>query len=479
MDYKIIPSVDGVDSIKINNDQLLGRGATGEVYKTQVGTKNYAVKLNHNINGFNHEKISYMIGHKPDPILFEKNNYLYPLYSWPLAIIYEGNKKPVGFVMPLIDETKSKTLEYFYDYTLSQRLNSSDSLALSFKVQILHNLCQSIMNLHNRGVLLIDLKPQNMRVFEGTNIVTLLDCDSFKIIDAQNKVLYPGEMVSPGYISPELLKSNLSVLQMTIAQDLYALAVIIFQVLNKGIHPFQGILVDANVAANTDDEKSAAGFYPYGNKANPVIYPKKESIHESFLSTTRALFDRAFIEGQKRPTAEEWANHFESIIKDRVIVRCRLFPNEIRHMHFKNMGCPTCKNMSSQPLQIRLANENINTSPNYQGKQIRNQGNLINSFSDVQHIYGITQPSYTESKSSGIMNMFYFLIGATCVVLLVIYFISNNNDIITGTNNSSNNLGSERPKQYENDSTYYNQENSATSLSSAKSKRKNKKHKVN
>lgn len=417
MSYKIIPSINDAEFFDINFDEHLGRGATGQVFKAQIGTHQYAVKINHDKTNFNHEKIKFMVDNHPESIFIKHNSKEYPLYSWPISIIYELDGEPIGFVMPLIDEKKSKTLDFFYDYTLSKRLNSKESIALSFKIKILQNLCSSISKLHKQGVLLIDLKPQNMRVFEGTNIVTLLDCDSFKITNNGDNINFAGEMVSPGYISPELFKANLSPSSMSIDQDLYALSVIIFQVLNKGIHPFQGVLVDDNFLANTDDEKSAAGLYPYGLQQCVMIKPKKESIHDTFLPITRNLFDRAFIHRQQRPSAEEWTEHLGSILRDKLLVRCKTFPNEIDHMHFKDMQCPECARNS-----VITNDEKIIYDKNSNNN--KNSISRLESFKDVQHIYGIAD--YKDlNKSSGITTIFYLLAFLIIVFLSVFYFLSS------------------------------------------------------
>lgn len=473
MDYKINPSIDGIQYINITKNEYLGQGATGQVYKINIGDHKYAVKINHNKNSFNKEKIQFMVNHKPDKLYINKDDNTYPLFSWPLSTLCDLNTNPIGFVMPLIDEKKSKTLDFFYDYTLSKRLNSSSSVALSFKIKILSNLCESISNLHKQGVFLIDLKPQNMRVFEGTNVVTLLDCDSFKIDGSKNNLEFPGEMVSPGYISPELLKANLSPSQMNIQQDLYALAVIIFQMLNKGIHPFQGILADKVISANTDDEKAAAGLYPYGLERNPKIHPKKESIHEALLTETRMLFDRAFLQQGNRPTAEEWLKHLRIILEDKKIIRCSVAPNNIRHMHFKNHHCPVCREASPK---TEIALQNLKQNNDFEAKNPKS----ITKFSDISHIYGITDPVYAHPQSSsGVMKTFYLSFGIISLVLFGVFVYSNNSDVISSSyNNYVNKSSVNTDANYQGSTTSYeDQDNYSNTKSQSKSKKRRKKNK--
>lgn len=59
----------------------------------------------------------------------------------------------------------------------------------------------------------------------------------------------------------------------------YALAVILFQLLNRGTHPFQGIITDPDITCSTNDEKAALGLYSYGTIRNFQIKPRPQSTH--------------------------------------------------------------------------------------------------------------------------------------------------------------------------------------------------------
>lgn len=418
--------------VEIELDSILGRGGTAFVYKIKIGNKYYAAKIYHQSHEANDAKLLYMINNPPVPMYFDENNSEYPLYSWPLALAYKTGEnytpflsfdfnaflksdssqqsKPIGFISPLVDEDKSKTLDYFYDYTLSKRLQTTYNDSLSFKIKILSNLAKSISYLHQNGVYIVDIKPQNIRVFEGTNIVSIIDCDSFNISRGDNQITYKADMISPGYIAPEFLNTDLSSISFGEDQDTYAFAVIIFQLLNKGIHPFQGIINDPNIFANTNDEKAAAGLYAYGVVKNNNILPKKESLHQYFLPATRLLFDRAFIPGKQRPTAQEWFNHFDSILHSKDIVRCKVYPSETSHMHFRGMPCPVCAN-SNKASKPSLTEESI-LIPEI------SQLEKISTFKDIQHMYATAASAKTKSSILPIIILCIVIFGGLFAAII-------------------------------------------------------------
>jgi len=244
--------------------------------------------------------------------------------------------------MPLIDLEESFTLDYYYDKNLLSKLNSPDEAALSYKVEIAKYLSSAIYDLHQHGHLFIDFKPQNIRIFKKTHAVTLIDCDGYTIKSASGEI-FPAELLSTDYISPEAYRGQKHASDLDEYQDRYALAVIIFQLLNRGIHPFQGI-VTSNVNASTNDEKAAEGLYPHGLTSNYRIKPRPQSIHHLIDVNTRKLFDKAFtaVIPSFRPSAQDWTNHFGSLLDGRNLSRCQQFPTNIQHMRFKDLPCPAC-----------------------------------------------------------------------------------------------------------------------------------------
>ena len=141
-------------------------------------------------------------------------------------------------------------------------------------------------------------------------------------------------------------------------QDLYGLAVMLFQLLNRGTHPFQGITTDKNISSNTNDERASLGLYAYGLKENWKVKPRSQSIHNLFLDETRTLFDKSF-ETQSRTTAEEWINHFKDILSNKKLELCdkvdrsKKLEQDLIHIKFNGKECIGCKLGLEKPTKAK------------------------------------------------------------------------------------------------------------------------------
>ena len=344
MIYKLAFAMSGVTAAHANvdTDNVLGRGGDATVYKASVGGRPFAAKIFYALDPSGIEKVSAMISNPPTNLTGETAGRTYPKYAWPTSLLLDAANQPVGFLMPLIDLAESFTLDHYYDKNHIKKLNAPEEVALSYKLEIAANLSALIADLHRHEHYFIDFKPQNIRVFKTRHAVTLVDCDGFSIGSAQG-IRHPARLLTTDYWSPEAFNKHTAIKDLGVEHDQYALAVIIFQLLNAGIHPFQGILADRGSSASTNDEKAAAGLYPYGRTPHPKIKPRPQSIHECFDDQTRTLFDKAFTGSPKqRPSAEEWAKHLQSILDNKMLGRCEAHSFDIRHMRFAGKQCPAC-----------------------------------------------------------------------------------------------------------------------------------------
>ena len=337
-----LPSGRRRKSIIFDESDKLGRGASATVYRVTVGSKIFAAKIYHDDKVINLAKINAMLNEVPNECVVVKDGIEYPQLAWPTDIIYDDVGNPAGILLPLVDITESFTLDHYYDKGLFKKLGSPDEAALSYKLEIAQNLSHVVATLHELSHYIIDCKPQNIRVFRRSHIVTLIDCDGFSINAKEAR--YPAEMLSTDYIAPEAQRRSSSPSTLVESQDRYALAVILFQLLNHGTHPFQGIIIDPTLSFNTNDEKAAAALYPHGQTPNDKIKPRPESIHHLWDMRTRDMFDLAFTTGSptSRPSAKQWADHFQDLLAGKVLQRCQRVLNDIEHIRFRDMDCPTC-----------------------------------------------------------------------------------------------------------------------------------------
>lgn len=287
------------------------------------------------------EKIGAMLGAPPSLARFVQNGRTYVQIAWPTAKVFDETGKFAGFKMPEVDFQASTELENM----LQKSARKQKKLPEFYGVRVLlaANMAALCAELHKLGHYMVDMKPVNMRFYPQSSYMAILDTDGFSI---NGKRRLPARQFSDEYIAPEAKgKAPESLGE---EQDRFSLAVIIFRLLNNGIHPFQGV-DQADHPTNLQD-RIFAGLYAYGMKSHRSVDPAPSSIHAYLETTTRALFDRAFTKPQDRPSAAEWRDHLNKFIVDKTLVRCA--HNEADHAHFSK-GCGLCELDKRRSGQLR------------------------------------------------------------------------------------------------------------------------------
>jgi hypothetical protein len=196
-----------------------------------------------------------------------------------------------------------------------------------------------LAELHRLGHHIIDLKPLNVYVYRATMFVSALDCDGYSIAGPNRR--FPASHFSDEYRGPESAARGPH--ELGEEQDLFALAVIAFQLLNDGIHPFDGHPAPGASVPSGLQEKINAGLYPYGAGRGGLLLPHSLSLYPRLEDETQRLFDRAFSGMGGRPSAGEWRDHLRGLIEGNVLVRCA---KNRDHAHFSK-GCGLCAKESA------------------------------------------------------------------------------------------------------------------------------------
>ncbi|MBL8814108.1 MAG: hypothetical protein JNM43_28325 [Planctomycetaceae bacterium] len=153
--------------------------------------------------------------------------------AWPSDLIQDQQGVPVGFLMPRVDGA----------VPLKDSLCSPAMLSETFPawtrrhlVLLARNLAHVIGILHDRGEVIGDLNPANVLVLEegGEPRVKLVDCDSWQFNG------YPSPVGVPEYTPPEIARQSFSTFLRSQDHDRFALAILLFEILFVGRHPYSG-----------------------------------------------------------------------------------------------------------------------------------------------------------------------------------------------------------------------------------------------
>jgi serine/threonine protein kinase len=291
------------------------------------------------------EKLQAMLKRPPQNMWTNVLGRNLPIFAWPTHLMEDDQGKFVGFLMPEIPLDRAVTLEKYMSRISMRRVLSLEDRSLPRRIHVCRNLAATIAEMHRQNHYFVDLKPQNILMFKDTGVVTLVDNDSFSISGEGNNPRFPAAVMSSEYFAPELLRNGMGAASIVNDfQDRFALAAMIFQIFNNGVHPFSGTPT-VQTDEGTIDSRIKLGLYPYGLSPNPAIKPTISSIHDCWETTTRTLFDRAFTaQPSQRPSAEEWRNHLDKLGSPQgSIKKCIVKPDDILHLHFAGRPCAECR----------------------------------------------------------------------------------------------------------------------------------------
>ena len=303
--------------------EKLGEGAEGVIYSV-ANSPQWAVKVykpGKAPKDVQAQKLLAMEGLMP-PLSGERTGH--PSLAWPEQIIQDQNRDLVGFVMPRVDTARTmKAGHFFIPNERQQKLLEMNAPSDSQHIQnttwkIIRNLSKIMARVHEQGHLIGDINERNIFVEPQHGDVSIMDCDSFQIRDAKNRVIYRCKMGRPEYTAPELLRqmkghcTNRSCpnwpsehpmeylcVEREQKHDRFGLAVIIFQLLMDGGHPYDCRIDEShNVEDNSLKEKIIKGYYPYSRSKPPYIHINNKNNERRFANIpedAKKRFEQAFV----------------------------------------------------------------------------------------------------------------------------------------------------------------------------------------
>jgi DNA-binding helix-hairpin-helix protein with protein kinase domain len=313
---------------------VLKEGAMGTIHRV-IGEKGTLAKMYKDPRDFPkyQAKLAAMLAAPPrlPPIAAGARSYVQ--LAWPTANVLDGRGAFMGFLMPEVDFKASTELEN----VLQKAARRQHKLPEFYgnRIVLAANLAAVMTEVHLLDHHMIDMKPMNMRFYWRANYMAIIDTDGFSIKGARR---FHAQQFSDEYIAPEARGRKPE--ELGEEQDRFALAVIIFRLLNNGLHPFQGIDPESSFNPQTLQERVFSSLYAYGPTPKAGVQPARASVHGFFEPSTALMFDRAFMAGRPRPSAKEWYEHLKGLVEGKVLLPCSVKPTE--HGHFSR-GCGFCE----------------------------------------------------------------------------------------------------------------------------------------
>jgi hypothetical protein len=301
----------------------IGGGGAGDVYHIQ-GQATLCVKIYNSAAtaAAAEPKVRAMLANPPDNVsALTRAGTVVVQMTWPQEAVLQ-NGRFVGFVMPLIDKSRS-----WPTFELAQpvfRAKNNLPEHLRFRLLVALNLALVLQGLHLKGHRMIDLKPDNVRVYRwnpsnkhdqpASGYVVLLDTDGFSIARG-NGQRFPADMTTDNYRLPPAIKPDGSwdsavINNHGVEQDIFAFSVMAFELLNSALKPIDAVeQAGRSILADTDRDRwmrMERRTYAYGAGGGAQVKAPAHSMHGEFSPKLRDLFDRSFLTPTNPAPLSEW-----------------------------------------------------------------------------------------------------------------------------------------------------------------------------
>jgi DNA-binding helix-hairpin-helix protein with protein kinase domain/Tfp pilus assembly protein PilF len=301
----------------------IGTGAEGEVYEIQDKSDLVA-----------------KVYHEPPPaekaeklVVLSRlgNERLFNISAWPVSTLRDApNGEVVGFVMKKISQAE----EVHALHSPKSRLQKFPEASWTFLIYVAANIARAVAAIHEHGLVIGDVNPKNILVTRKATVY-LLDVDSFQV-SAEGKT-YRCEGGFPEYTPPELQGVAFRDVDRAQEHDCFGLAVVIFQLLFMGRHPFSGRYLGAGEMPLERAIREYRFAYGVDAEARKMRQPPGTLALESMPSLFVELFRRAFLSAD-RPRAREWIEPLEALAK--ALKKCDLHSGHYYYQELRD--CPWC-----------------------------------------------------------------------------------------------------------------------------------------
>ena len=307
--------------------QKLHEGGEGELFQLQ-GEDSYLYKQYAKPTGEHEQKIRHLSSFSS---LRGSDGVALPIT--PIYLQPKTNQQGTfsGLIIPYIKDANT-----LYSYLNPQeRVKQHPECTVQHLYLIARNLAAQVEHVHSwKHTVIGDLNATNVLVTKDLRVV-LVDFDS---VQYTNGKVYPCRVGMPEYIPPEGRGEGGVISQ---EHDLFALAVLIFQLLRMGQYPFKG-----KMKVNIEKQQVGLylknkGIYPYIN--HRVAGPPDNAMPYDWLEPElREAFNRTFHFGSKDPSKRVAAADWKALLR-KCLTKLQTCPQHPKYQYGSHLkSCPWC-----------------------------------------------------------------------------------------------------------------------------------------
>ncbi len=335
-----MPSYVDSRGTKVHLNREIARGGEGAVYEIQGDYDHVAKIYFKDVSSEKAKKLFLMPGMASKDLL--------SISAWPTEVLFDKSRGTLkGFVMPRIEGHEIHDL-----YSPARRKQLFPNADWHFLIHVARNLAAAVDTVHSHGHVIGDLNQKGI-LLQDEGLLKLIDCDSFQV--RYDDTYYLCDVGVRDFTPPELQGKSLHNLIRTCNHDNFGLAVLCFQLLFLGRHPFAGRY---NIYGDVPLENAIRKFFfVYSN--SPVskgLEPPPNTLPLVAASAQIAmLFEQVFsmqaASNESRPKAIEWVQAL-----DRLSSELRSCVHNTHHKYHKSLtSCPWCSlELAVGPIFVEL-----------------------------------------------------------------------------------------------------------------------------
>ena len=323
--------------LAIRDGNLIGSGGEGAIYT--VGTlPNLVAKVYHRPSATIGTKLTLMVDNPPNM----PTRVGHVSIAWPLDTLHSApSARPdsvVGFLMHKVRDMRPVS----QCYNPAARKRHFPHYTYKHLCTVAVNIAIAVDAIHDRNYVIGDINESNIMVNDN-GLVTLIDTDSFQVIDQSDGTVHRSPVGKPEYTPRELQGHSFDTVDRNLFHDRFGLGVIIYQLLMEGLHPYSGRYTGPREPPAIEDNIASGHFLHCENRAVPLVdgpgFARWDTLDESIRELFRLCFERGHDNRIVRPAPAQWEEAITRGVNS--FAGCAQNSN---HMHFgHNTSCPWCE----------------------------------------------------------------------------------------------------------------------------------------
>ena len=323
-------------SLSVRDENPLGSGGEGSIYSLDQ-LPDLVAKVYHSPGRSIGAKLALMVDNPPT--MPERDGHV--SIAWPLDTLHSSlpamPNNTVGFLMHRISSMQPVS----QCYNPAARRRNFPHFTYRHLCAVAVNIAIAVNAVHGRNYVIGDINESNILV-DDHGLVTLIDTDSFQVIDQSDGTIHRSPVGKPEYTPPELQGHSFDAVDRNEYHDRFGLGVIIFQLLMEGRHPYAGRYTGQGEPPAIEDNIARGHFIYSESRAVPLVdgpgYLPWHTINGAIAELFRLCFDRGHDNQIVRPTAFQWEDAIGQAVAS--FVTCTRNSNHLYFGH--NSTCPWC-----------------------------------------------------------------------------------------------------------------------------------------